>query len=96
MSLQLLWLLFSLVWGCIRLFSVRSYSLEEGRALEEDFWGFGQIVPTLLLFIPVLLIFENLSGTFPTLQYTLITNGLCEQKSPVNETMLLQSNHKLN
>lgn len=52
---QLLWLLFSLSWGTVKLFSER-------RATEESGWRFGQVVPVVLLLSPLLLMVEGFSG----------------------------------
>ncbi|BCS17269.1 uncharacterized protein APUU_10097A [Aspergillus puulaauensis] len=59
---EVLWLLFSLVWGTLRLFTVR-YSMQRSRdMLEESYWGFGQVIPVLLLLVPGLVVVESLSG----------------------------------
>lgn len=50
-----MWLLFSLTWGTIRLFRERHETKENG-------WGFGQLVPVLLLLLPALLMLEGFSG----------------------------------
>ncbi|OJJ05253.1 hypothetical protein ASPVEDRAFT_837388 [Aspergillus versicolor CBS 583.65] len=58
---ELLWLLFSLIWGTMRLFTVR-YSMQSSRdMLEESYWGFGQVIPVLLLLVPGLVVVESLS-----------------------------------
>ncbi|KAL4804302.1 hypothetical protein BDV18DRAFT_29639 [Aspergillus unguis] len=62
-AFELFWLFFSLIWGTIRLFAVRMSLPDDNKVLEEDAWGFGQFVPVLLLFIPVLLVAEGWSGT---------------------------------
>lgn len=54
---QLLWLSFSLIWGTMRLFYTR-------RPSEENEWSFGQLVPVLLLLLPVLLVTEAFSGKY--------------------------------
>lgn len=57
------WLLFSLVWGTIRLFVLRNNMHKfYDPDLEENHWGFGQLVPVLLLLLPVLLMAEGFSG----------------------------------
>lgn len=59
---KILWLLFSLVWGTLRLFTVRYGSQRSSDMLEESYWGFGQVIPVLLLLVPVLMVVESLSG----------------------------------
>ncbi|OJJ54307.1 hypothetical protein ASPSYDRAFT_50358 [Aspergillus sydowii CBS 593.65] len=58
---EVLWLLFSLVWGTIRLFAVRYGVQQDSDLLEESYWGFGQVIPVLLLLVPVLMFVESLS-----------------------------------
>lgn len=50
-----MWLLFSLTWGTMRLF-------RECRDTEENDWGFGQLVPVLLLLLPAVSMLEGFSG----------------------------------
>ncbi|KAK6814567.1 hypothetical protein RU639_009398 [Aspergillus parasiticus] len=52
----LLWLLFSLVWGTIRLSRAR-----DNHVSEENSWAFGQLVSVLLLLVPALLMVEGYS-----------------------------------
>lgn len=61
-TFEVLWLMFALIWGTIRLFTIRSFVPPDSNVVEEDFWGFGQLVPVLLLLLPILLIAESCSG----------------------------------
>lgn len=54
--------MFALIWGTIRLFTIRAFVPEDSVVFEEDFWSFGQLVPVLLLFVPLLLVAESCSG----------------------------------
>lgn len=56
---QLIWLLLCLAWGTLRLFEFRA---ADQSVLEEDFWGFGQWLPVLLLLIPLLSTVEAYLG----------------------------------
>ncbi|KAI9369221.1 hypothetical protein BJX61DRAFT_545802 [Aspergillus egyptiacus] len=78
-AFEVLWLLFSLIWGTIRLFTVRDSLPQHFEATEEeDRWGFGQLVPVLMLLIPVLLIAESWSGTSTSLHRPLYAANLAE------------------
>ncbi|KAL5337453.1 hypothetical protein BJX70DRAFT_399589 [Aspergillus crustosus] len=84
---EIWWLMFSLIWGSIRLFSVRASLPREAQQLEEDQWGFGQLVPVLLLLIPVLMIAEGCSEIAQTPRNTSIAlsprpSSLISQGSP--------------
>ena len=59
----MIWLCLSLAWGTLRLFFARGLAdnnnaaasnSQNSVALQEDFWGFGQWTPTLLLILPCL------------------------------------------
>ncbi|KAL4887794.1 hypothetical protein BDV59DRAFT_189900 [Aspergillus ambiguus] len=67
---DLIWLLLSLIWGTLRLYNNRwlvSRFLAEDQHyndLEENSWEFGQLVPVLLLLMPLLNIVETvINGT---------------------------------
>jgi hypothetical protein len=69
---QILWLSLSLAWGTNRLLQSRSLASQDSAApmnnsdqviLQEDFWGFGQWVSTLLLILPLMGIAEAYYGT---------------------------------
>ncbi|KAL4942981.1 hypothetical protein BDV06DRAFT_235085 [Aspergillus oleicola] len=66
---EIWWLMLSLIWSSIRLFSVRAALPRKAQRLEEDQWGFGQLVPVLLLIIPILMISESWSDSADTTQY---------------------------
>ncbi|KAL8872962.1 MAG: hypothetical protein Q9174_001496, partial [Haloplaca sp. 1 TL-2023] len=52
--LRILWLIFALLWGSVRLTKART-----GNAREGDVWGFGQWVAILMLALPVLSIIQQ-------------------------------------
>ncbi|KAB8596105.1 hypothetical protein FH972_025814 [Carpinus fangiana] len=54
---SLLVLIFGLLWGHIKITTVREASPEVSAT--EDVWGFGQIMPLLLLMLPVLAVVES-------------------------------------
>ncbi|CAG8958333.1 hypothetical protein HYFRA_00000690 [Hymenoscyphus fraxineus] len=58
------WIFAALAWGTIRVFSTRdgiednpSYGHEEGIKAQQDDWTFGQMVPVVLLVLPILTLF---------------------------------------
>ena len=57
---QLLWLSFSLFYGTAKIFSWRALTI--GVGLDENKWGFGQIVPLLMLLQPLMALPELFSG----------------------------------
>lgn len=65
------WLLFSLIWGTIRVFEDRKLAGADFAAiqgspddvvLQENSWGFGQLIPTLLLILPLFSLIERVIG----------------------------------
>ncbi|KAF2748856.1 hypothetical protein M011DRAFT_476226 [Sporormia fimetaria CBS 119925] len=61
--MEIIWLSFAISWGTVKLWSTRSAVTHDVRGsnvganqdvLEEDFWSFGQILPLVLLLLPVL------------------------------------------
>ncbi|KAI9369757.1 hypothetical protein BJX61DRAFT_132677 [Aspergillus egyptiacus] len=59
---ELMWLSLSLAWGTLRLFEIQTDPVAGTRALEDDYWGFGQWVPVSLLLIPVVSTVEAYLG----------------------------------
>ena len=57
---QLIWLSLSLFYGTAKIFSWRSLTI--GVGLDENRWGFGQIVPLLMLLQPLMALPELFSG----------------------------------
>ena len=57
---QILWLAFALAWGTTRLFFTRS--IAEQDTFKENTWGFGQLIPVILLALPILSIGESYYG----------------------------------
>jgi hypothetical protein len=57
---QLIWLSFSLFYGTAKIFSWRGVT--KGVGLNENGWGFGQIVPLLMLLQPLMALPELFSG----------------------------------
>ncbi|KAF8858240.1 hypothetical protein BDZ45DRAFT_726201 [Acephala macrosclerotiorum] len=64
---EISWLTFSLAWGTMRIFIIRNLANMDSAAnvesrgqvvLQKNFWGFGQLTPTLLLILPVLSLAE--------------------------------------
>ncbi|KAL4918441.1 hypothetical protein BDW62DRAFT_200821 [Aspergillus aurantiobrunneus] len=85
---EVLWLLFSLIWGSIRLFTVRGLLSEHAElAEEEDQWGFGQLVPVLLLLIPALLVAESCSEVANTTHSPTTHHGFTHG-SPAQSSLL--------
>lgn len=56
---ELIWLLLSLLWGTSRIFAWRQ---EAPFRTEEDTWGFGQLLPLFLLFLPIVSLQELYSS----------------------------------
>lgn len=59
-SWQIVMLIFALTYGCINIFMSRT--LTEGSYGDRNTWGFGQIVPMVLLALPMLAAFEARNG----------------------------------
>ena len=59
-----MWLGFALAWGTSHLFTARRYFGEPAADVdnEENTWGFGQWVPIVLLFLPILSVWESCYG----------------------------------
>lgn len=57
---QLLWLSFSLLYGTVKIFAWRSTSA--GVELAENAWGFGQVIPLLMLIQPLMAVPELFAG----------------------------------
>lgn len=57
---KLFLMIIALAWGTLRLIGLRI-----GTKLQEEMnWGFGQILPILLLFLPLWSVYEQLFGRF--------------------------------
>lgn len=59
-NIQILWLCFALGWGTAHLLGARSLYGANTQSL--DGWSFGQILPVILLTLPILSIAENCYG----------------------------------
>ena len=71
---QLLWLSFSLFYGTAKIFSWRALTIDVG--LDENVWGFGQIVPLLMLLQPLMALPELFSGkSILEIEPVLVTNN---------------------
>ncbi|RFU26532.1 hypothetical protein B7463_g9794, partial [Scytalidium lignicola] len=91
------WLLFSLAWGTVRIFNIRNLADSNVAAvddsqrevvLQENFWGFGQLVPTLLLILPLLSLAEGVLG----LGKPKSTNTASASSNPVTEEATTEDN----
>jgi len=51
-----------LFWGTLTLYMVKSSAPFHGRSGDESTWGFGQILPTLLLILPLFAVLELYFG----------------------------------
>ncbi|KFY08186.1 hypothetical protein V492_06453 [Pseudogymnoascus sp. VKM F-4246] len=69
---EILWLLFALSWGTIRIYKDRKAVDDDSAAkpesikdfvLQENSWGFGQLIPTLLLILPLFSLIEGIIAT---------------------------------
>lgn len=59
---SMLWVLLSLVWGSLQLLIPRTELAGQGLIAEENTFGFGQIVPLMLLALPLVAAFEAYYG----------------------------------
>lgn len=64
--LQIIWLIYALAWGTVRLFTARKriHNTDLNTTSEEDSWGFGQWIPVLLLMLPFLAMGETFYGEY--------------------------------
>ena len=58
----LLWVLLNLVWGSLQLLSPRTALAKQGQIAEENTFGFGQIIPLMLLSLPLVAAFDAYYG----------------------------------
>ena len=58
----LLWVLLNLVWGSLQLLSPRTALAKAGAIAEENIFEFGQIIPLMLLALPIVAAFESYYG----------------------------------
>lgn len=58
----LLWVLLNLVWGSLQLLNPRTGLAEQGQIAEENTFGFGQIIPLMLLALPLVAAFDAYYG----------------------------------
>lgn len=58
----LLWVLLSLVWGSLQLLIPRTALASHGAIAEENAFGFGLIIPLMLLALPLVAVFETYYG----------------------------------
>ena len=59
-NIQIVWLFFALIWGTAHLLGARS--LYGAVTQSTDGWSFGQILPLILLALPILSMAENCYG----------------------------------
>ena len=87
--LATLWLLtLGLIWGTMQIFVPR-LAVGQGVNTQESFWGFGQILPLLLLLQPLVAIIELLNGKFFAFQQLLqMLRNLQSQKTVGSKTIL--------
>ncbi|EPE29853.1 hypothetical protein GLAREA_01013 [Glarea lozoyensis ATCC 20868] len=90
---EISWLIFSLAWGTMRLFTTRGLAVQDAAAekgtkdqvaLSENFWGFGQWTPTLLLILPIL---GYIEGYMDTAKITRDKSLLESQENECEEAM---------
>lgn len=63
---QITWLLIALIWGSLRLFATRNATINQANSiLEENYWGFGQCLATLILLPLPFSIMEIYTGVRP-------------------------------
>ena len=58
----LLWALLNLVWGSLQLLNPRTALAKQGQIAEENTFGFGQIIPLMLLALPLVATFDAYYG----------------------------------
>ena len=58
----LLWALLNLVWGSLQLLNPRTALAKQGQIAEENAFGFGQIIPLMLLALPLVAAFDAYYG----------------------------------
>ena len=58
----LLWALLNLVWGSLQLLDPRTALASQGQIAEENTFGFGQIIPLMLLALPLVAAFDAYYG----------------------------------
>ena len=58
----LLWALLNLVWGSLQLLNPRTALANQGQIEEENTFGFGQIIPLMLLALPLVAAFDAYYG----------------------------------
>ena len=60
----LLWVLLNLIWGSLQLLNPRTMLAEYDAIAEENTFGFGQIIPLMLLAQPLVVVFESYYGLY--------------------------------
>lgn len=58
----LLWALLNLVWGSLQLLNPRTALAKQGQIAEENTFGFGQIIPLMLLALPLVAALDTFYG----------------------------------
>lgn len=58
----LLWVLLNLIWGSLQLLNPRTRVARSNAITEENDFGFGQIIPLMLLALPLVAVFEAYYG----------------------------------
>ena len=57
-----MWVFVSLSWGTLLVFTARAKAPSQIRK-DENSWGFGQIIPLLLLILPLIAVLEAFYGS---------------------------------
>ncbi len=59
----------TVLWGTLQIVNMKSAASDNGMEDTEDGWGFGQIVPLLLLGLPLMSVWEVIEGQSLINQY---------------------------